>query len=128
MPHRSQLHGLKSVVIPCIVQLHGPDIGTPYAEVVRTLDDLTRAGKVRYVGACNMAGWQMQKLVETTRQLNLNPFVVLQVQPSLCLYRGREKHKTRQRSVVNINLRFGHLHEGNPPLCMAWALRYLQRL
>ena len=60
-------------------QMHAPDPGTPILETVRTLDDLVRAGKVRYVGCCNMPGWHMQKLVDTTHYLGLNPFVALQV-------------------------------------------------
>ena len=62
-----------------MIQIHGPDAGTSFAEVVRTMDDLVRSGKVRYVGACNLTGWQMQKFVEVTRQLGANPWVTLQV-------------------------------------------------
>ena len=62
-----------------MIQIHGPDAGTSFAEVVRTMDDLVRSGKVQYVGACNLTGWQMQKFVEVTRQLGANPWVTLQV-------------------------------------------------
>ena len=60
-------------------QIHGPDFGTPYAEVVLTMDELVRAGKLRYVGACNLRGWAMQKYVEVAKQLGCNPWVTLQV-------------------------------------------------
>ena len=62
-----------------IFQIHGPDAGTSFAEVIRTMDDLVRSGKVRYVGACNLTGWQLQKFVEVGRQLGTNPWVTLQV-------------------------------------------------
>lgn len=42
-------------------QLHGFDAMTPVEEAVRTLDDLVRAGKVRYVGCSNFSGWQLMK-------------------------------------------------------------------
>ena len=60
-------------------QIHGPDFGTPFAEVVCTMDELVRAGKVRYVGACNLFGWQMQKFVDETKLLGASPWVTLQV-------------------------------------------------
>nr|KAG5692220.1 hypothetical protein BaRGS_009820 [Batillaria attramentaria] len=37
----------------------------------------------RYLGASNMTGWQMQKVVELTKQMGLNPFISLQQQYSL---------------------------------------------
>ncbi len=42
-------------------QLHGFDAQTPVEEVLRTLDDLVRAGKVRYVGCSNFSGWHLMK-------------------------------------------------------------------
>jgi aryl-alcohol dehydrogenase-like predicted oxidoreductase len=44
-----------------LYQLHGFDPLTPLEEVLRTLDDLVRSGKVRYIGLCNMAAWQIMK-------------------------------------------------------------------
>ncbi|OAA29560.1 putative oxidoreductase, aryl-alcohol dehydrogenase like protein [Frankia sp. EI5c] len=44
-----------------LFQLHAFDAGTPVEEVMSTLDDLVRAGKVRYVGVSNFAGWQLMK-------------------------------------------------------------------
>jgi aryl-alcohol dehydrogenase-like predicted oxidoreductase len=46
-----------------IFQTHLWDDATPIEETLRTLDDLVRCGKVRYTGACNLVGWQMQKVV-----------------------------------------------------------------
>ncbi len=42
-------------------QMHGFDALTPAEETVRTLDDLVRAGKVRYVGCSNYSGWHLMK-------------------------------------------------------------------
>jgi aryl-alcohol dehydrogenase-like predicted oxidoreductase len=44
-----------------LYQLHGWDGRTPLEETLRALDDLQRAGKVRYVGVSNFAGWQLMK-------------------------------------------------------------------
>ncbi|APF36136.1 aldo/keto reductase [Chelatococcus daeguensis] len=44
-----------------LLQLHAFDAGTPVEEVLATLDALVRAGKVRYVGVSNFAGWQLMK-------------------------------------------------------------------
>jgi len=42
-------------------QLHGFDALTPVEEVLRALDDLVAAGKVRYVGCSNFSGWHLMK-------------------------------------------------------------------
>ena len=42
-----------------LYQLHRPDPLTPIEETLRALDDLTRQGKVRYVGCSNLAAWQV---------------------------------------------------------------------
>jgi aryl-alcohol dehydrogenase-like predicted oxidoreductase len=44
-----------------LYQLHGFDPLTPLDEVLSTLDDMVRSGKVRYIGLCNMAAWQIMK-------------------------------------------------------------------
>ena len=44
-----------------LYQLHGFDALTPIEEVVRTLDDLVRAGKIRYIGVSNFSGWHVMK-------------------------------------------------------------------
>ncbi|GAA1480894.1 hypothetical protein GCM10009624_13340 [Gordonia sinesedis] len=42
-----------------LFQLHAFDAATPFDEVVDTLDDLVRSGKVRYTGVSNFSGWQL---------------------------------------------------------------------
>jgi aryl-alcohol dehydrogenase-like predicted oxidoreductase len=44
-----------------LLQLHAFDAHTPVEEVLATLDKLVSAGKVRYVGASNFAGWELMK-------------------------------------------------------------------
>src|ERR1700722_4301977 len=44
-----------------LFQLHGFDALTPVEEVVATLDDLVRAGKIRYAGCSNFSGWHLMK-------------------------------------------------------------------
>ncbi|HBY08721.1 MAG TPA: aldo/keto reductase [Chloroflexi bacterium] len=42
-----------------LYQIHRWDANTPLEETLRALDDLIRAGKVRYIGASNFDGWQL---------------------------------------------------------------------
>jgi len=44
-----------------LYQLHGYDPLTPLDEVLATLNDMVRSGKVRHIGLCNMAAWQVMK-------------------------------------------------------------------
>ena len=44
-----------------LYQLHGFDPLTPLEEVLCTLNDMVRSGKVRHLGLCNMAAWQIMK-------------------------------------------------------------------
>ena len=44
-----------------LYQLHGYDPLTPLEDVLSTLNDMVRSGKVRYIGLCNMAAWQIMK-------------------------------------------------------------------
>ena len=55
------------------------DNGTPIEETLRTFDDLIRCGKIRYYGYSNACGWQLQKIVETSKRLGLSPCISLQV-------------------------------------------------
>jgi aryl-alcohol dehydrogenase-like predicted oxidoreductase len=44
-----------------LYQLHAFDPLTPFEESLSALDDLVRSGRVRYIGLCNMAAWQIMK-------------------------------------------------------------------
>jgi aryl-alcohol dehydrogenase-like predicted oxidoreductase len=46
-----------------LYQLHGFDATTPVEETLSTLDDLVRAGKIRYIGASNFSGWHLMKSI-----------------------------------------------------------------
>ncbi|MEM6280683.1 MAG: aldo/keto reductase [Chloroflexota bacterium] len=58
--------------------LHGPDPITPMEESLRTLNDLVRQGKIRYLGVSNFFGWQLAKAQGIARELNLEPIVATQ--------------------------------------------------
>ncbi|KAL8612662.1 hypothetical protein ACOMHN_044603 [Nucella lapillus] len=66
-----------------LLQTHAWDDAVPLEETLRALEDLVRGGKVRYLGASNVAGWQMQKIVDATKHMGFNPFISLQQQYSL---------------------------------------------
>ena len=61
-----------------LYQFHTPDPGTPIEETLRALDDLLRAGKVRYVGHSNRAGWQIAQAEYVARELGVERFVSAQ--------------------------------------------------
>jgi aryl-alcohol dehydrogenase-like predicted oxidoreductase len=67
-----------------LYQIHAPDPKTPIDETMRALDDLVRAGKVRYIGHSNFSGWQ------TVEAHYLTPFISAQNEYSL-LARDIEK-------------------------------------
>jgi len=58
--------------------LHGIDPLTPLAEALDTLNDLVRSGKVRYIGLCNMAAWQIMKGLAISEQRGWARFAVVQ--------------------------------------------------
>lgn len=66
-----------------LYQVHAFDPWTPLEETLRTLDGFIRAGKIRYYGLSNFTGWQLTKVVDLARELNVAPPVTLQPQYSL---------------------------------------------
>lgn len=62
---------------------HAWDEGTPLEETLRALDDCVRGGKATYTGWCNVAGWQIAKIVAESRRLGIAPPAMLQAQYSL---------------------------------------------
>lgn len=63
--------------------LHGYDRETPLEETLRALDDLVSDGKVRYIGCCNFAAWQVCKALWTSERMNAVSFICVQNQYSL---------------------------------------------
>jgi aryl-alcohol dehydrogenase-like predicted oxidoreductase len=61
-----------------LYQVHVFDDATPIEETLSTLDGLVRAGKVRFLGASNYAGWQLQKSIDLARRHGWEPFACLQ--------------------------------------------------
>lgn len=66
-----------------LYQVHFVDPKTPIEETIRALDDLVHAGKVRYIGISNFAGWQAAEAVWTAIHNNLAPIVSVQSPYSL---------------------------------------------
>jgi len=66
-----------------LYQMHIHDDDTPIEETLRTLDDLVKAGKVRYIGCSTFTPWQICEALWTSRLYNLNSFVTEQPQYSL---------------------------------------------
>lgn len=61
-----------------LYQFHTPDPGTPIEETLSALDDLVRAGKVRYIGHSNCAGWQIAQAEYVARELGGERFISAQ--------------------------------------------------
>jgi aryl-alcohol dehydrogenase-like predicted oxidoreductase len=61
-----------------LLQIHTWDTRTPIEEVLFTLHSLVQSGKVRYIGASNLSGWQLQKAVDVSRSNGWAAFVSLQ--------------------------------------------------
>jgi aryl-alcohol dehydrogenase-like predicted oxidoreductase len=51
-----------------LYQLHGFDPLTPFEESLSALNDLVRSGRVRYIGLCNLAAWQIMKTLAVSDQ------------------------------------------------------------
>ncbi|GAB3659363.1 aldo/keto reductase [Glycomyces tarimensis] len=66
-----------------LFQLHAFDARTPVEETVAALDDLVRAGKLRYVGASNFSGWQLMKSLAVADRRGWSRYVAHQVYYSL---------------------------------------------
>jgi aryl-alcohol dehydrogenase-like predicted oxidoreductase len=61
-----------------LYQLHGFDPLTPFEESLSALNDLVRSGRVRYIGLCNMAAWQIMKSLAVSDQKGYAKFVSVQ--------------------------------------------------
>ncbi|NIF80516.1 aldo/keto reductase [Paraburkholderia sp. Cy-641] len=66
-----------------LFQLHGFDAKTPIAEVLSTLDDLVRAGKIRYTGVSNFSGWHLMKSLDLADRYGYPRYVANQTYYSL---------------------------------------------
>ncbi|WP_296002535.1 aldo/keto reductase [Rugamonas sp.] len=66
-----------------LFQLHGFDAHTPAQEVLSTLDDLVRAGKIRYVGVSNYSGWHLMKSLAVADRYGYSRYIAHQAYYSL---------------------------------------------
>lgn len=83
-----------------LYQMHLPDPKTPVEETMRALDDLVRAGHVRYIGCSNFTGWQIVEALWTARSFHGAEFVSAQNQYSLL-------DRRVERDVVPVCERYG---------------------
>ncbi|MBT2746101.1 MULTISPECIES: aldo/keto reductase [unclassified Lysobacter] len=66
-----------------LFQLHGFDARTPIEETLSTLDDLVRAGKLRYLGVSNFSGWHLMKSLAIADRYGWSRYVAHQAYYSL---------------------------------------------
>jgi len=66
-----------------LFQLHGFDAITPIEEALGTLDNLVRAGKIRYIGCSNFSGWHLMKALAVSEKYGLSRYVAHQAYYSL---------------------------------------------
>ncbi len=66
-----------------LYQLHAFDALTPIEETLGTLDDLVKAGKIRYIGCSNFSGWHLMKSLAASERYGLARYVAHQAYYSL---------------------------------------------
>jgi len=108
-----------------IYYLHNVDPETTSDETLRTMEDLVRQGKVRYVGASNHTAAQAIELLWTADRLGLEPIVCLQshynllrrweVEPDLLALCRRYGLGLMTYSPLAIGLLSGRFRRGTPP-------------
>ncbi|HWA09074.1 MAG TPA: aldo/keto reductase [Opitutaceae bacterium] len=70
-----------------LYQLHGFDAMTPIEEALGALDELVRAGKIRYIGCSNFSGWHLMKSLAISEKHGFARYIAHQAYYSLI---GRE--------------------------------------
>ena len=83
-----------------LYQVHRHDPGTPDEETVRALDDLVHAGKVRYLGVSNYAGWEIAHNQWIARSGGHTPFISIQSEYNLL-------NRSLERDVIPAARKFG---------------------
>jgi len=61
-----------------LYQIHGYDELTPLEDTLETFDNLVKSGKVRYIGASNLAAWHLMKALSYSTHNRLAKFASLQ--------------------------------------------------
>lgn len=84
-----------------LYQLHGFDPLTPFEESLSALNDLVKSGKIRYIGLCNMAAWQIMKAIGISKHHHWSEFVSVQAYYSIA---GRDLEREVMPLVKDQNL------------------------
>lgn len=66
-----------------LYQTHGWDPITPFEEIVEALHDIVKSGRARYVGYCNLSGWQAMKAIGIAKAKGLTQFQSAQMYYSI---------------------------------------------
>lgn len=66
-----------------LYQIHNQDLSVPPEETLRALDDLVRAGKVRYTGSSNHSGWTKMRLLAAADRIGVARYAGQQIRYSL---------------------------------------------
>jgi aryl-alcohol dehydrogenase-like predicted oxidoreductase len=93
-----------------LYQLHRAQADVPIDETLRALDDLIRAGKVRYIGTSMFPSWKIVEALWASKELGLNRFVSEQMAYNLL-------DRTAEREVVPVAQTFGVALLPWAPLC-----------
>jgi aryl-alcohol dehydrogenase-like predicted oxidoreductase len=93
-----------------LYQMHRPQADIPIDETLRALDDLIRAGKVRYVGTSMFPSWKSVEALWAAKELGLNRFVSEQMAYNLL-------DRTAEREVIPAAQSFGMALIPWAPLC-----------
>lgn len=93
-----------------LYQMHRSSANVPIDETLRALDDLIKAGKVRYIGSSMFPGWQLVESLWVAKELGLNRFVCEQSAYHLL-------DRTAEREVIPAAQSFGMAVIPWGPLC-----------
>src|SRR5512134_2174437 len=93
-----------------LYQVHRPQADIPIDETLRALDDLIRAGKVRYIGTSMFPAWKSVEAIWAAKELGLNRFVSEQMAYNLL-------DRTAEREVIPAAQSFGLALIPWAPLC-----------
>lgn len=114
-----------------LVHVYDPTV--PQEETIRALDDLVRSGKVRYIGCCNYAAWQVCRALWIADSINATPFMCVQNPYSLLNRRVEQEMFGLVREVklgymayspLAVGLLSGAYKPGQPaPAGSLWATR-----
>ena len=93
-----------------LYQLHRAQSDVPIDETLRALDDLIRAGKIRYIGTSMFPSWKIVESLWAAKELGLNRFVCEQMAYNLL-------DRTAEREVLPAAQTFGIATIPWAPLC-----------